>query len=134
MLKNFVLSFEILYGKQYISHNIHNLLHLCLDVRRFGVLDNFSACRFKNYLMSTKKRLRKSEKPLQQLLKRYKEIENVGTLSLKQNYIKHKYTCKYVHKNGLLPEFPDDYYVQAQYLQISNKKLNIYCKGYNVVF
>jgi len=85
LLNHFVQSFEILYGKQYISHNIHNnLLHLCNDVRQFGPLDNFSAFRFENYMTSIKKRLRKSEKLLQQLLKRYKEIENV-TVSL-HNY------------------------------------------------
>lgn len=28
LLHHFVESFEILYGKQYISHNVHNLLHM----------------------------------------------------------------------------------------------------------
>lgn len=131
LLNNFVVSFEstVLYGKQYISHNIHNLLHLCCDVRRFGPLDNFSAFRFENYMTSIKKRLRKSEKPLQQLLKRYQEIENVETLSLKHNYNNHKlYACEYLHNNGPLP---DDFNVQAQYLKISNEEFNINCKGHN---
>jgi len=128
LLNHFVQSFEILYGKQYISHNIHNLLHLCNDVRQFGPLDNFSAFRFENYMTSIKKRLRKSEKPLQQLLKRYKEIENV-TVSLKHNYSNHKqYACKYLHNNGPIL---DDYNVTAQYLQISNDKFYIDCRGYN---
>lgn len=33
LLHYFVQSFEILYGKQYISHNVHNLLHICSDVK-----------------------------------------------------------------------------------------------------
>lgn len=49
LLKNF-FSFEILYGKQYMSHNIHNLLHLCSDVRIYGPLDNFNAFHFENYM------------------------------------------------------------------------------------
>jgi len=66
---------------------------------------------------------------LQQLLKRYKEIENV-TVSLKHNYSNHKqYACKYLHNNG--PIILDDYNVTAQYLQISNDKFYIDCRGYN---
>lgn len=42
LLHHFVESFEILYGKHYISHNVHNLLHICSDVRLYGPLDNFS--------------------------------------------------------------------------------------------
>lgn len=83
LLKNVVLSFEILYGKKYISHNVHNLLHLCSDVRIYGPLDNFSAFPFENYLMAIKKLLRKNEKPLQQLMKRYSEKENFDFLSSK---------------------------------------------------
>lgn len=92
-------------------------------------MDNYSAFRFENYLTSIKKWLRKSEKPLQQLLKRYKEIKNIRNLLLKQNYINHKqYACKYIHKNGSLP---DDYYVQTQYLKFSNNEFTINCKQYN---
>lgn len=54
LLSNFVTSFEILYGKQYVSHNVHNFLHLCSDVRIFGPLDNFSAFRFENFVINKK--------------------------------------------------------------------------------
>lgn len=49
LLNNFVKSFEILYGKQYISHNIHNLLRICSDVRIFGPLDNYSCSGMSEY-------------------------------------------------------------------------------------
>lgn len=75
LLAHFVTSFGTLYGEQYISHNVHNLLHLCNDVRKFGPLDAFSAYRFENFMSSIKKLLRKSEKPLEQLVRRYYEIE-----------------------------------------------------------
>ena len=75
LLEYFVEHFEVLYGKQYISHNVHNLLHLCNDVRKFGVLDNFSAFPFENFLGSLKKLIRKSDKPLQQLARRYGELQ-----------------------------------------------------------
>lgn len=104
LLKNFVLFFEILYGKQYITHNVHNLLHLCCDVRIFGPLDNFSAFRFENYMMTIKRRLRKYVKPLQQLIKRYSENENFLLPKLIYND-QHLYLLKYLHNNG--PIFHD---------------------------
>jgi len=78
LLKHFVHSFVKLYGKTYASHNIHNLLHLVADVRKFGILENFSAFRFENYMSTIKKLLRKGDKPLQQLSRRFGEIENVN--------------------------------------------------------
>lgn len=128
LLKNFVLSFEILYGKQYITHNVHNLLHLCCDVRIFGSLDNFSAFRFENYMMTIKRRLRKNEKPLQQLIKRYSENENF--LLPKPTYNnQHLYSLKYLHNNGPLSQ--DCGNVQSQYLQLLSEKLSINCKNDN---
>lgn len=127
LLHHFVTSFEILYGKQYMSHNIHNLLHICSDVRTYGSLDNFSAFRFENYMASIKKRLRKNEKPLQQLYKRYNEIENCNSfLSNINNQTLNLY--KYLHNNGPVPDNCD---IQAQYLMMSNEKFNINCKGQN---
>nr|CAI5841124.1 unnamed protein product [Callosobruchus analis] len=75
LLKHFVQYFQIIYGKDKMSHNVHNLLHIKEDVRKFGALDNFSAFRFENYMAKIKRTLRKSEKPLQQLYNRYAEIE-----------------------------------------------------------
>lgn len=49
LLNNFVSSFQVLYDAEYISHNVHNLLHLCSDARKFGPVDNFSAFRFENF-------------------------------------------------------------------------------------
>ncbi|VEN59027.1 unnamed protein product [Callosobruchus maculatus] len=75
LLKHFVQTFEIIYGKDKMSPNVHNLLHITEDVRKFGPLDNFSAFRFENYMAKIKRTLRKSDKPLQQLYNRYAEIE-----------------------------------------------------------
>lgn len=73
----FVKTFIILYGNDQVSHNVHNLLHICDDVARFGTLDQFSAFRFENYLQSLKKLLRKPEKPLQQIIRRKYELNNI---------------------------------------------------------
>ncbi|KAJ8928081.1 hypothetical protein NQ314_019379 [Rhamnusium bicolor] len=46
LLKYYVNTFKILYGAEHISHNVHNLLHLTDDVKKFGPLDNFTSLLF----------------------------------------------------------------------------------------
>lgn len=60
LLQHFVQSFEKIYGKEYISHNVHNLLHISNEVRKFGPLDSFSSFRFENFLQILKNFLRKT--------------------------------------------------------------------------
>jgi len=77
LLQHFVLSFQNIYGKEYVSHNIHNLIHLAEDVRTYGALDVFGAFRFENHMGKLKKMTRKADKPLQQLSKRFSKLENI---------------------------------------------------------
>ncbi|EZA56087.1 hypothetical protein X777_03737 [Ooceraea biroi] len=63
----FIKTFMKLYGIHNMSHNIHNLIHLVDDVKKFGPLDNFSAFKFENYMQILKKYIRKADRPLQQL-------------------------------------------------------------------
>lgn len=63
LLLHFVKSFQIIYGKGKVSHNVHNLLHICDDVKKFGKLDNFSAFKFENYMSTIKRVLRKMKHP-----------------------------------------------------------------------
>lgn len=73
LLKHFVTTFTILYGMQNVSHNVHGLLHIVEDAKKFGTLDSFSAFRFENFLQTVKRIVRKHEKPLQQIARRYFE-------------------------------------------------------------
>lgn len=73
LLDYFVKTFEQLYGSHLISHNVHGLLHLTEDYKRYGPLDRCSAFPFENYMKELKRMLRKHEKPLQQVIKRYEE-------------------------------------------------------------
>lgn len=73
LLKYFVRTFKVLYGKDTIVYNIHNLIHLCEDVKRYGSLNTFCAFPFENFMKELKKMLRKSEKPLSQLNNRINE-------------------------------------------------------------
>lgn len=84
LLTVFVKEFEILYGPEYMHHNIHNLLHLTNDVRRYGPIDNFSAFRFENHMMKIKKIIRKNDKPLQQIAKRFSEKDGHALINGKK--------------------------------------------------
>lgn len=77
LLKYFVQSFKLLYGKDQMSHNVHNLLHIKEDVQNFGCLDNFSAFYFENYLQSFFHLLKKPNSPISQIIKRIAEKEAV---------------------------------------------------------
>lgn len=101
LLEHFVQSFTIVYGPQHVSHNVHALIYLGDDVRRFGTLDTYSAFRFENYLRKIKQLLRKAERPLQQIHNRLTELEYCSSL-LKEHK---KIGVNGLHNAGpLLPE------------------------------
>ena len=59
-----------------LVYNVHSLIHLVDDVRRFGCLDSFSAFKFESLLGQLKKLVRKPNQPLPQIVKRIKEGSN----------------------------------------------------------
>ena len=70
---NFCEHFGQLYGKQFLSYNVHAVVHLADECRMHGVLDNVSCFVFENYLGRIKKLLRKPDAALQQVAKRLSE-------------------------------------------------------------
>lgn len=86
-----------------MSYNVHGLLHLSDDSVKFGSLDNFSCYMFENFLKILKSKLRKSEKPLQQLHRRYEELNNFR--------LDHKTCLQKLHNNG-----PCAFNIQREYL------------------
>lgn len=75
LLIYFVNEFEELYGRQFVSLNIHGLLHVVADYKKYGPLDNCSFFPFENYMKTLKKMIRKHEKPLEQVMNRYNEYQ-----------------------------------------------------------
>jgi hypothetical protein len=69
----FVDHFGKLYGAGNMVYNIHCLIHLTQDARRYGSLDNVSAFPFENYLGKLKKLVRKPSQPVQQIVRRLSE-------------------------------------------------------------
>jgi len=101
LLEYFIKTFEILYGREHNSHNIHGLSHLCDDFKYYGPLDNCSAFPFENYMKELKSKIRKHEKPLEQVINRYSEIYSHNSLSLSKNPTNHPILLL-PHNNGPL--------------------------------
>lgn len=106
MLTSFVKNFQIIYGEHLISHNIHGLLHLYEDYKLFGPLDNVSCFPFENFLKQFKVMLRKHEKPLEQIVKRFKEFDNCDvpkSIIVNSQITNNNIVLKNQHKIGPLP-------------------------------
>lgn len=87
LFEHFISNSIRIYGSDFISYNVHNLLHLNDCVKMFGPLDNFSAFPFENYMRQITRKVRKTSKPLQQVVRRTYEERNtyVTKLDLKKN-------------------------------------------------
>ncbi|KAJ8018365.1 hypothetical protein HOLleu_43677 [Holothuria leucospilota] len=70
LLVLFVNHYGQLYGRDMITYNVHGLVHLPNDVKKFGVLDSISCFPFENYLGHLKRMVRKPSSPLQQVIRR----------------------------------------------------------------
>lgn len=82
LLNHFVHTFMVIYGKCHISHNIHGLLHLANDACEFGVVDDFSAFIYENYLQLLKNSTRRSNISLRQIHDRNSESLKIGKSSI----------------------------------------------------
>lgn len=126
----FVKKFGILYREQFISHNVHNLLHLAEEVRKYGVLDNFSAFHFESFLGGLKQLIRKAEKPLEQISCRFSEKYMLDRQQFKLQ------TCKLKQEHfcgPLLPCFIGKPLIQYKSLQTNVIYLNCDFQSDNMV-
>lgn len=70
LFEEFVDNYIIIYGRDSIVSNVHNLCHIVDDVERFGNLNNISTYEFENALGQLKLWLRRCDKPLEQISRR----------------------------------------------------------------
>lgn len=73
MLRLFVGEFGKLYSKEFITYNLHSLIHLPDDADKYGSLERTSAFCFENYMQELKRMLRGKSNPLQQVIGRVEE-------------------------------------------------------------
>ena len=120
LLLKFVKIFKTLYSEDYVTINVHMLIHLAADANRIGPLDTFSAFPFENYMSFVKKLLRKNEKPLQQIHRRLAE----------KHYPSNKRKAKYenypVLTTKLNTELPLQCHSAYKRLQFLNFELTIH--------
>lgn len=74
MLKHYVTCFQKIYGKQYVTSNVHNLVHLVDDVEFLGELQSFTAYPFENMLGKIKRSIRGRRFILRQVVNRMSEV------------------------------------------------------------
>jgi len=125
LLKYFVQNFEIIYGKHLISHNVHGLLHIADDYINYGSLDNISTFPFENFMKSLKKMIRKSDKPLQQIIKRNYEQNEHKHFQYKDKTT--EITLKKEHSNG--PLLDDLTSQQYRNVHFKNNKIKTMSKA-----
>jgi len=122
LIEYFLKCFKKIYGAKFMSNNLHALLHICSDVQKYGPVDEFSAFRFENYMSNIKKMIRKNEKPLQQLSRRYSELNNFNIPIKKTITNNNEVSFEKVHSNGPLI---NDYNFSFQYKILRTKTYTI---------
>ncbi|XP_066933287.1 uncharacterized protein [Clytia hemisphaerica] len=82
LLEFFSDNASIYYTETFTVYNVHSLIHLPDDARRFNVcLDKVSCFPFENHLQILKKLIRNATNPLVSTVKRIAEIESAGKKS-----------------------------------------------------
>ena len=77
LLVVFVQNFHAIYG-DFLVYNVHSLIHLASDVRKYGPLPQISAFPFENFLYRLKKQIRKPNQTLQQIVKWLTEKSSIN--------------------------------------------------------
>lgn len=77
LLQNFVKESKMVLGKSFIVFNVHSLIHLIEDVKKYGNINNFSCFPFESYLYTIKRKIHCGSNPLQQIHRRIEEYDNL---------------------------------------------------------
>ena len=77
LLKKFVNDYSNLYGSQFITYNVHSLIHLPIYVLNHGPLDNFSCFRYDNFIQEIIKSMKSIKYPLQEILNSILEKQKI---------------------------------------------------------
>jgi hypothetical protein len=81
LLVSFVNQVKSIYGREFLSYNMHSLIHLCDDALMNGKLDYISAFPFENYMQTLKRFLRSTSSQLSQVVNRIHEVEKLKNVA-----------------------------------------------------
>lgn len=87
LLERYVRNFPAIYGEDRSSSNVHNLLHICEYVRRYGNVNVFSAYRNENYNQQLQSFVRKPSGILQQISNRIEEVFRLNNRVAESGFI-----------------------------------------------
>jgi len=102
LAKHFLSTFCFVYGGGNVSYNVHSIIHLAQDAKKYGVVDNFSSFPFENYLQHIKKIVQPGNSLLIQLYNRITEERKCDLLNAHVSSI-HYPSLSGDHCNGPLP-------------------------------
>jgi hypothetical protein len=77
LLHFFVKDATKIYGRQFITYNVHSLVHLFEVATDFGCLEKCNAYKFENYLQTLKRLVKSRKHPLAQVVRRLNELESI---------------------------------------------------------
>jgi hypothetical protein len=123
----FVRNFATIYDSCFfLVYNVHGLPHLADDARKFGALDNVSVFRFDNFLEHLKKKVRRAQNPIAQIVRRVVEMHKVKvTCSTSEFDARSQETyVKKIHNRG---PSPGDICNCQQYQQYVRSDMVISC-------
>lgn len=123
LAKHFLNTYGLVYGRGNVSYNVHSIIHLPQDALKYGVLDNFSAFIFENYLQHVKKIGQPGHSSLMQLYNRIKEEHECNILN---TYRSSSQYLDGAHFNGPLSNSIHNYSV-AQYSTLIMQNFTISC-------
>ena len=101
-LRLFVLHCEDIYGIEFLSYNVHGLLHVVDDVESLGPVDTYSTFPYENNMKIFGRYCRKPDLPLQQIANRIAEQGRWVQKNVHQNSCINPVTI-HQHENGPLP-------------------------------
>ena len=113
-LEAFVSRTQNIYGSGAMVYNMHGLLHLVSDYKRFGSLDKISSFPYESYLCKLKSYITRPGKQLQQVVKRIHEQSNFEVPPAVSDSFA---VLDYEHQNGPLGPYSDHSDVK-QYKQV----------------
>lgn len=119
LLKDFVKHYKDFYGADYVTSNVHNLVHITEEVEKFGPLYSFSAYPFENKLFFIKRLLRDGKNPLSQVAKRISEANDFKVVKSQDKTIEPVYP--------FVKEIRNNYKVlQLEQFKLSSKRKDKY--------
>jgi len=126
LLVSFVQLASSLYGDDFIVYNVHGLVHLADDVKRYRSLDCFSSFPFENELKNLKQLARKAGNPLAQCVRRLTEQRRFSSSKCsKKMGSAHCVQPTVEHNSGPVPDGFEVGVVQYRKLNFGNFTVNV---------